>query len=175
MKIRQLALIVVALLAVALLAVEHASAQDFYPDAANPSVLIGSVVVKCLNSAGAAVAVSSGQCANGVAIVPGLLTPSAPNTGGAMTLAQAATAQVLFGAGEVAHGCLITNPLSAADQGIAAAEEIWVSVAATAAQSAATTSIPIPPGSSFSCGGGLTSAVSWIATSQGHKISAYKD
>lgn len=165
----------IALIVLTLLAPDCAAAQDLYQDAANPSVLVSSVVIKCLNSAGAAVAMSSGQCANGVAIVPGLLTPSAPNTGGAMSLAQAATAQVLFTAGEVAHGCLITNPLSAADQGIATAEEIWVSVAATATQSAATSSIPIPPGSSFSCGGGLTSAVSWIAASQGHKISAYKD
>jgi hypothetical protein len=165
----------IALIVLILLASRCACAQELYQDSSNPSVLIGSVVVKCLNSAGVAVAMSSGQCANGVAIVPGVLTPSAPNSGGALTLAQAATAQIVFTAGEVAHGCLITNPLIAADQGIATAEEIWVSVAATATQSAATPSIPIPPGSSFSCGGGLTTAVSWIAATQGHKISAYKD
>ena len=170
MTFRQIALIVLLLAAP-----QCAAAQEIYQDAANPSVLVGSVVVKCLNAAGTAVAMSSGQCANGIAVVPGPLTPSAPNSGGAMMLSQAATAQVLFTAGEVAHGCLITNPLTAADQGVAGAEEIWVSVAATATQSAATPSIPIPPGASFSCGGGLTSAVSWIAATQGHKISAYKD
>jgi hypothetical protein len=170
MTYRQIALIVPMLLAA-----EQASAQEVYRDASNPSVLVGGVVVKCLNSAGAAVAMSSGQCANGIAVVAGPLTPSAPNAGGAMTLAQAATAQLLFNAGEVAHGCLITNPLNATDQGIGTAEQIWVSVAATASQSAASSSIPIPPGSSFSCGGGLTTAVSWIAATQGHKISAYKD
>jgi hypothetical protein len=170
MKCRQIALVVL-LLAVP----RYTLAQELYPDSSNPSVLIGSIVVKCLNSAGAAVAISSGQCANGVAIVPGSLTPSAPNTGGAMTLSQAAIAQNLFTAAEVVHGCLITNPQSAADQGISAAEEIWVSVTGTAVPGAGTASIPIPPGSSFSCGAGLTTAVSWIAATQGHKISAYKD
>lgn len=43
-----------------------ALAQATYPDANNPSVQVPSVVQKCLNAAGRAVPISSGQCQNGI-------------------------------------------------------------------------------------------------------------
>jgi hypothetical protein len=52
-----------------------ALAQAIYPDAENSSVTIPSVVQKCLNAAGQAVPVSSGQCAN-----PSQISSYAPST-----------------------------------------------------------------------------------------------
>lgn len=46
-----------------------ALAQETYPDSRNPNVVIPSVVEKCLNAAGLAVPVSSGQCANPAQVV----------------------------------------------------------------------------------------------------------
>jgi len=72
-----------------------ALAQETYQDSKNPRVAIPSVVQKCLNAAGQAVAVSSGQCANPAAIMsyapptlptssvtrPANTTTYTPNTG----------------------------------------------------------------------------------------------
>jgi hypothetical protein len=116
-------------------------------------------------------------CINGVT-VSSSYTPSAPTIANAGKLAAGATAQNLFTAGEVAHGCVITNPASAVDEGIGTAEEIWVNFTGTATLSPNTapntTSIPIAIGQSIPCPGGLTTAVSWIATTIGHFIAAYK-
>lgn len=61
---RILPTVMIALMALA--APRLVSAQATYPDAANPGVQIPSMVQKCLNAAGQAVPVSSGQCQNGI-------------------------------------------------------------------------------------------------------------
>lgn len=63
------ALPVAALAFLVLAAPRIALGQATYPDSKNSSVAIPSVVQKCLNAAGQAVAVSSGQCANPAAIM----------------------------------------------------------------------------------------------------------
>jgi len=60
MQILRFATAVFAVLAVA----GAALAQETYKDSSNPGVSIPSVVQKCLNTAGQAIPVSSGQCAN---------------------------------------------------------------------------------------------------------------
>ena len=89
------ALPVAALAFLVLAAPRIAFGQATYPDSKNSSVAIPSVVQKCLNAAGQAVAVSSGQCANPAAIMsyapptlptssvtrPANTTTYTPNTG----------------------------------------------------------------------------------------------
>lgn len=109
------------------------------------------------------------------AVTPSSYTGSAAATAGATTLAAGATAQTLFTAAEVTHGCAIQNPSTATLQGIATAESIWVDVTGTdAVEAAASSSVEIAPGSSFPCPGGNAPKITWIATTIGHKISAYK-
>lgn len=108
-----------------------------------------------------------------IIIVPPILTPSAPS--GSMTLTTGGTAQNIFATNEIVHGCLISNPLSATDQGISVAENIYVSFITTAVSGGAVATTPLYPGQSLPCPGGLTTAISWIAATTGHKINAWKD
>ena len=101
----------------------------------------------------------------GIPVVPQTYTPSAPS--GALTLATGGTAQNLFSAAEVVHGCVITNPSTAT-------ETIWVNFYTTAVGAAGNTSTPLTAGQSVGCPGGLTTAVSWIGATTGHAINAYK-
>jgi hypothetical protein len=102
-------------------------------------------------------------------------TPAGTTISGATTLATGGTAQNVFGPGEVQFGCAIANPATATDEGgIAAAEEIWVSFVGTAVAASASASVAVAAGSAITCPSGLYTAVSWIAATTGHKISAYK-
>jgi hypothetical protein len=109
---------------------------------------------------------SAGRLCNS-SITGGGVTPSAPS--GALTLTTGGTAQNLFSAGEVVHGCTIQNPASAT-------EPISVNffTASSSATAGGTTSISVPAGSSIPCGVGLTTAVSWVAATTGHAINAVK-
>jgi hypothetical protein len=111
---------------------------------------------------------------NPLPIVINPYTPAAPATSNAGKIATGGTAQNLFTAAEVVHGCVITNPGNATDQGISTAEEIWVNFVTTATAAANSASIPVAIGQSIPCPGGLTTAVSWIAATSSHVISAYK-
>jgi hypothetical protein len=94
----------------------------------------------------------------------GQYTPVAPS--GALTLATGGTAQNLFAAGEVVHGCTIVNPSTAT-------EAIWVDFTGAAAVAAAGhTSVQLAIGTPIPCGVGLSTSVSWIAATTGHAISA---
>lgn len=57
-----------------------AKAQEVYKDSVDPGALVGSTVMKCLNAAGLAIPISSGQCANSaqVAVAPYPFTPLTP-------------------------------------------------------------------------------------------------
>lgn len=68
--------------------------------------------------------------------------------------------------------CVIVNPASATDQGIGAAEEIWVNVNGAATTSAGGNSVPIAPGGNIMVWP-ATNAISWNAATTGHKIAGY--
>lgn len=109
-----------------------------------------------------------------VAATSQVYTPSGPVTPNAGKLTAANTAQNLFTPNEVAHGCVIVNPLTSFDQNVTPAETIWLSFVTTAQATPNSTSLAIYAGQSVGCPGGLTTAVSWIAATTGHLISAYK-
>ncbi len=105
--------------------------------------------------------------ANAWPVTQGTYTPTAPTTSGATVLVTGATAQTLFTAGEVVHDCVIINPATAT-------ERVWVNFFTTAVQGTDASSVPIEIGQSIGCGGGLTTAVSWIAATINHRIFALK-
>ena len=101
-------------------------------------------------------------------------TPKAPSTAGALTLVAGATAQTLFNANEVLHGCAIMNPTTATEQGIGAAESITVDFTGKAAVAGGGAAVTIlEAGQSVGCAMGNTTSISWIATTTGHKINAW--
>src|SRR5579859_7862147 len=67
-------------------------------------------------------------------------TPKVPT--GNLTLAAGGTAQAFQVAGAIV-GCVIVNPTTATEQGISAAETIWVNLTGTAAAAAGGASIPV--------------------------------
>jgi hypothetical protein len=68
-------------------------------------------------------------------------------------------------------GGLISNPLSAADQGIAVAEQIFVDVTGPAALGETATTFELQPGDTYPIPAGLTSDVSVNAATSGHRFS----
>jgi hypothetical protein len=69
-------------------------------------------------------------------------------------------------------GGFITNPMLAADQGIAVAEVLFVDVVGPAQDEETTTTVPIQPGQTFVVPAGQTTGVSVNAATSGHKFSA---
>ncbi len=103
-----------------------------------------------------------------------IYTPTAPQNPANLTLKAGGTAQFAFLAGEIQHGCAINNPPLAADQNIAAAEEIWVDfTGAPAVAQSGSTSNKVLAGSGIGCPAS-TAAVSWIATTVNHRISGFR-
>lgn len=103
------------------------------------------------------------------------LTPSGATTPNALVLQQGNASQQLFAKNEIVHGAIVTNPAIAADEGIAASEEIWIDITGIAAViGGGGTALPFLPGSSLVIPGPLTTSVNWIATTVGHKICAVK-
>lgn len=103
-------------------------------------------------------------------VKPGTIFPRAAT--GTLTLATGGTAQDLSTvrtAGD-AISCLVKNPLTATDQGIASAERVWINFLTTATATSGAGSIPLEPGD-WIIVGPQTGAVSWIAATTGHKIS----
>lgn len=86
-------------------------------------------------------------CQSGAGTVT-LTTVTSTSRGG--SIATGGTSQTLMLANAGRHGCFIQNPLSAADEGIATAETIYLNFASTAA-APASTSIGLAPGQSFVC------------------------
>jgi hypothetical protein len=69
-------------------------------------------------------------------------------------------------------GGFITNPASAADQGIGTAEVLFVDLTGPAALKETGTTVPIQPGATFIIPAGQTTNVSVNAKTSGHKFSA---
>ena len=68
------------------------------------------------------------------------------------------------------NGGIITNPASAADQGLATAEVLWVNPVTTAGIAANGTTFAIQPGGSWSVIPGQTTATSVNGATSGHKF-----
>lgn len=100
------------------------------------------------------------------------VSPSASS--GATTITAGGTAQSLFSAGSVTHGCYIVNPQSSTEQGIPAAEILYVDFTGASASSGSGTSLPVYPGVSFPCPTALATSVSVVAATTNHAFKAIK-
>lgn len=69
------------------------------------------------------------------------------------------------------NGCYITNPLSATDQGVAAAEVVYVNPVTTATTAGNGTTVTLSPGQTWYCIPFSTLPVSAIAATRNHKLS----
>lgn len=91
---------------------------------------------------------------------PAACSASTVTTGGTAVAAVAANP----------HGYVITNPLTATDQGIGAAEALYVNVVTTATTTGNTTTFPLAPGQSWYGVAGQTTATSVNAATNAHKF-----
>jgi hypothetical protein len=103
-------------------------------------------------------------------ITPGSATFAAPS--GATTITAGGAAQVLAAAGSVAGGIYVQNPLSSADQNIATAEPLVISIAGVAGGYPGQ-SIKLQPGDDVTIALPPTGAVYVEAPSTGHAFSAF--
>lgn len=119
--------------------------------------------------------VTSGSCpmpvtstGGGTAPGPATVTP----TNDSLSITLGGTAQNALTANATRKGCTIQNPATAADQGIGAAENLYVRFGGTAVS--ASDSWELTPGQSMSCapssGQIVVTAVSVVAATTGHKI-----
>ena len=69
-------------------------------------------------------------------------------------------------------GGFIVNPLSAADQGLATAEPLYVNQVTVAATAANGTTIALQPGQSYTVIPGTTTSVTCASASANHKFTA---
>lgn len=93
---------------------------------------------------------------------------------GTYAIATGGSAQNLAAAAEIVNGCIIKNPQSATEQGIAAAESLRVNFVTTATQTAGGTTIELEPGVAIPCPGKTTLAISINAATTGHKLEGYR-
>lgn len=77
-----------------------------------------------------------------------------------------------FAAGPNPNGGFITNPASAADQGLAVAETLYIDPVGAAGVEANGTTFALAPGQTWSLVAGQTTKTSVNAASSGHKFSA---
>lgn len=111
-------------------------------------------------------------CGGGTATTSTPLTPATVPSGN-LTLTAGNTSQTLAAANLCPNFIYISNGLSAADEGgIAATEPVWVNLTSSAAvASPGGASIPVYPGVTQPFVAQST-AITWIATTISHKISA---
>lgn len=69
------------------------------------------------------------------------------------------------------NGGIITNPYTAADQGIGTAEPLYINIVGAAATAAFGTTFALQPGQSWAVVPGQTTATSVNAASSGHRFS----
>lgn len=101
-------------------------------------------------------------------------TPAAPAST-AWTLQQANVPQTLYARGTVTRGGWITNPATAAGQGIGAAENVYVTLDDTEPTTTEGGSVfAILPGQTLALPP-LATAVKWIAATVGHRVSTWKE
>lgn len=72
------------------------------------------------------------------------------------------------------NGCYIVNPLTATDQGIMAAEPLYVNPVVAATTTGNGTNTAIAPGQAWNCPVGGTGAISVNAATTGHKFTVVR-
>jgi hypothetical protein len=108
----------------------------------------------------------SGSSSN---VLPGAVTPSA---GTASAIVTGGTPVTLI-TGPV-NGCIVTNPLTASDQNIAAAEVGYLNPVAAAGTNGRGTNNAVQPGQTWRCPPGMTTNLSGNAATSGHAFSVVK-
>lgn len=108
-------------------------------------------------------------CTSGtVTLTPAPATPTAGTASAIVTGGTALTAVT----GPV-NGCVITNGLTATDEGVTV-EPLYVNMVTTATAQGNTTTFALQPGQSFNCIPGQTTNVSANAATTGHKFTVTK-
>ena len=92
-----------------------------------------------------------------------------PSPGLVSIVASGGTAVVA--AGPTANGIIITNPLTATDQGIGSAEPLYINPVTTAGVAGNGTTFALAPGQSWSLNFGQTTNTSVNAPTSGHQFS----
>ena len=95
-----------------------------------------------------------------------------PTVGLATTLTTGGTAQIIVSAH--VNGCYVTNPLSAADQGLGSAEAVTVNPVTTATANGYGSNSTLQPGQSWSCPQFMATDLSAIAATSGHRLSVVR-
>ncbi len=107
-------------------------------------------------------------------LVAGLLMVMASPSAWAQTITTGGAAQQLWAAGQVSRGCFVQNPQTAAAQGIATAESLWIDFTGAAASPTSGTAMEILPGVAWPCPPPSFGSVSIYGATTGHKFNAQK-
>ena len=99
-----------------------------------------------------------------------VVAPVTPIAGEVSQVASGGTAVIVIAGGP--NGGIITNPYTAADQGIANTEPLYVNPVGTATTNGNETTFALQPGQSWTAIPGQTTATSVNAATNGHKFSA---
>lgn len=108
---------------------------------------------------------------NGLTVncVHGCSIPSSTPTAGTSSTVVTGGTQVTAVTGPV-NGCYVQNPLSSTNQGIATAEDLFLNPVTVATTTGNGTTADIAPGQSFNCPPGMTTNLSAVAVTSGHKF-----
>lgn len=99
--------------------------------------------------------------------VMGCAAPSVTPVAGANS---ATSAGAVNAVNAPSKGCYLQNPLTAGNQGIGVAEDLFVNPVTTATTVGNGTTADLAPGQSYNCPPGMTTALSVIANTSGHKF-----
>lgn len=100
-------------------------------------------------------------------------SPNVPRAGAVTTVTTGGTAVNAIDATPYT-GCTITNPLTATDQGIGAAEPLLINPVSAATAAANVTTVSVPAGQSWSCPPSAAGPVSVNAVTSGHKFTVVR-
>ena len=135
--------------------------------AGSPTTIYNSAntVAATVDSNGLHVVCTSG-CSGGA---PGAATPV---VGNATAIVTGGTALNII-TGPI-NGCYITNPLSAADENIATAENAYLNPVTTATTAGRGSTVTLAPGQSYNCVPGQTTNLSFVAATTAHALTVVK-
>lgn len=136
--------------------------------------LIGKATINDGTNSAAVKAASTAAAASD----PALVITQSPNSAVPAVTPAASTASAIVTGGSATtlitgpvKGCFVTNPLTASDQNIAAAEVAYVNIVTTATANGRGTNAALQPGQTFTCPPGMTTNLSAIAATTSHAFS----
>ena len=136
--------------------------------------LIGKATINDGTNSAAVKAASTAAAASD----PALVVTQSPNSAVPAVTPAASTASAIVTGGSATtlitgpvKGCFVTNPLTASDQNIAAAEVAYVNIVTTATANGRGTNAALQPGQTFTCPPGMTTNLSAIAATTSHAFS----